>query len=117
MLRDDLNADLEIFLATDEFAETIDVDGVSCKAVVFCSTREKSARQSETFEPLFGDFTTIYFKTEEFLTARGKIPEKGDRVSINGERFVVEQSNDELGMTKLICSAYRQPRPRLGDLR
>lgn len=115
--KEDMAEDLPTFLATDEFAQEISVDGVKVSAQVYRSTREKSGRLQEQFEPLMGDFTTIYFKTEEILVARGKVPAKGDRILIDGARFEVEQSDDELGITKLICTAYRQPKPRLGDRR
>ena len=115
--KEDMAEDLPTFLATDEFACEVEVDGVKMSAQVIRSTRDKSQRLQEQFEPLFGDFTTIYFKTEEFLVARGKVPAKGDRIFIDNNRFEVAESRDEQGITKLICSAYRQPKPRLGDFR
>lgn len=115
--KDAIYADLDIFVETDEFAEIISIDGIELPAQVIKSTQEKSQRLQEQFDGLHGDFVTIYFKAEPFLTARGKLPAKGDWILLANKRYDVIFSQEELGIIKVEASAYRQPTPRLGDLR
>ncbi|MBQ6296152.1 MAG: hypothetical protein IJK81_00395 [Selenomonadaceae bacterium] len=115
--KDAIYADLDIFVETDEFAELIEIDGVQLPAQVLKHTEEKSQRLQEQFDGLHGDFVTIYFKSEPFITERGKLPQKGDWILIDNRRYDVVFSQEELGIIKVVASAYRQPTPRLGDLR
>ena len=108
MFKDDLIADIETFLNEEEFAEKITVDGVELKAVKSESTAEKSSRQNQNFAGLFGDFTNIYFKTDDYLATRKRLPNHGEYSIINGKRYVVETCADEGGICKLVLSAYRQ---------
>ena len=115
--KETIAADLDIFVETSEFAEEITIDGIELPAQVIKSTQEKSQRLQEQFDGLHGDFVTIYFKSEPFITERGKLPAKGDWILIDGRRYDVVFSQEELGIIKVTASAYRQPTPRLGDLR
>lgn len=115
--KDAIYADLDIFVETSEFAELIEIDGIEVAAQVLKHTEEKSQRLQEQFDGLHGDFVTIYFKSEPFITQRGKLPAKNDWVLIDGRRYDVVFSQEELGIIKVTASAYRQPTPRLGDLR
>ena len=106
--RDDLAADIPIFVETDEFAAEADVDGVLMPVQLTARTADKSNRQNETFAGLHGDFTTIYFPTLQYTAQRERIPRHGEWIYINGKRYTVESARDELGITKVVCSAYRQ---------
>lgn len=98
-------ADLDVFIELEEFAERVTFNGVELSAVLMRHTAEKSARLAETFDGLHGDFATIYFKVEDY----GKpLPHQGEWALINGRRYDVMSSEEEMGMAKLICAAYRQ---------
>ncbi|MBQ3433423.1 MAG: hypothetical protein IJG24_00075 [Selenomonadaceae bacterium] len=114
---DDIKADLDIFVETDEFAAVVNIDGVECKAQWLSHTADKSNRQSETFTGLYGEFSELYFKTEPYLEQHKKLPHRGDTVVVNGERYEVTKAEDELGILHLILSSYRSNRPRFGDRR
>ena len=55
---------------------------------------------------LHGDFVTLYFKRDDY---HKKIPVQGQSIVVDGRRYDVLSSEDELGICKLICAAYRQP--------
>ena len=106
--KDDLFADLGIFVETDEFAELTDVDGVLLKAQFQTLTQKKSGLESQNYEQLHGDFVTLHFKTSDYTGKRERIPKHGELCSVNGKRYDVINSRDDLGITKLVLSAYRQ---------
>ena len=108
MFKDNLIADRDIFLNDNEFAEMITIDGVELKAVKSESAAEKSTRQNQNFAGLFGDFTLIYFKTDDYCAARKRLPNHGEYSIINGKRYIVETCADEGGICKLVLSSYRQ---------
>ena len=49
---------------------------------------------------------TLYFKREDY---KKKLPVHGQSVIIDGKRFDVLSSENELGICKLVLSAYRAP--------
>ena len=108
MFKEMLQADLAIFINLEEFSEEITLDGVTLPAQITTSTKEKSARLSENFQGLHGDFITVYFKTADYCAARKRLPNYGEYVILNGKRYVVESSSDEGGIAKLVLSSYRQ---------
>lgn len=108
MFKEDLLSDRDIFLNDNEFAEMITVDGVELKAVRSEYNSKKSSNKAENFAGLFGDFTNIYFKTDDYLATRKRLPNHGEFSIINGKRYVVETCADEGGICKLVLSAYRQ---------
>ena len=104
--KEQIAADLDIFVETEEFAELVTIDGVELKAQKLSHTAEKSARLTEQWDKLFGDFVTLYFKREDY---KKKLPVHGQSVIIDGKRFDVLSSENELGICKLVLSAYRAP--------
>ena len=106
--KDDVRADLPTFVEVTEFGELATIDGVILWAQIIPWTAEKSSRQNENYDGLFGDYVTIYFQTEPYVKKRKRLPAQGQWVYVNGKRYDVRSCRDELGITKLICAAYRQ---------
>lgn len=106
--RDDMAEDIGVFVELNEFAELTWIDGVLLPAQVIERTADKSNRQNETFAGLHGDFTTVYYPTAPFIKKRERIQRHGEIVYVNGKRYTVESAREEHGITKLVCSAYRQ---------
>lgn len=111
-LKDDVVADIEIFLELEEFGEEITIDGVKLIGVISTYTQEKSARLTETFDGLHGDWQEIYFRTEDYCAVKKFLPKHGDWILVNNKRFDVVSSTDQCGIAKLLVSAYRQSLPR-----
>ena len=109
-LKEQFAIDLDIFVELEEFAEEVTIDGVTLKAQKLSSTAEKSARLSEQFDMLHGDYVTLYFKAQDYLAQKKRLPHHGDWVVIDGQkRFDVLSCEEQLGICKLVLSAYRQP--------
>lgn len=104
--KEQLAADLDIFVEVDEFAQEVEIDGVTLKAQKISHTAEKSQRLSEQFEGLHGDYVTLYFKASDYPK---KLPVQGAWIICGGKRYDVLSSAEELGIVKLVLSAYRQP--------
>ena len=117
MFRDDIKDDLNIFVNIEEFGQVVNIDGVDCPCQLITYTADKSNRLSETFAGLHGEFKELFFQTEPYLEQHQKLPHRGDIVVVNGGRFEVVRSEDELGLMHLILSAYRANRPRFNDRR
>lgn len=115
--KDEITIDLPLFVATDEFAEEVDVDGIKCAAQLMTYTADKSNRLQETFAGLHGEFSELYFMAEPYLAAHQKTPHRGDVVLVNGERYEVVRAENELGILHMIVSSYRANKPRFGDRR
>lgn len=106
--KDDLADDISIFVETAEFAQEANIDEVILPAQVISHTAKKSSLESRNFDGLHGDFITVYFSSEEYKKARERLPRHGEWIMINGRRYDVLTSEEELGMAKLECAAYRQ---------
>ena len=104
--KEQLAADLDIFVELDEFAQEVEVDGVKLRAQKLSHTAEKSARLTEQFDMLHGSFVTLYFKRDDY---NKKLPVHGQSIVVDGRRYDVLSSEEELGIVKLVLSAYRQP--------
>ena len=104
--KEQLAADLDIFVELDEFAQEVEVDGVTLRAQKILSTAAKSQRLTETYDMLHGSFCTLYFKASDY---NKKLPVHGQSIVVDGKRFDVLSSEEELGIVKLVLSAYRQP--------
>lgn len=117
MFRDEIKADLNIFVNIEEFGQVVNIDGVDCPCQLITYTADKSSRLSENFQGLYGEFTEIFLVLEQYLQVHQKLPHRGDIVVVNGSRYEVVRSEDELGLMHLILSAYRANRPRFNDRR
>lgn len=102
----------QVFIDVNEFAEYVEIDGVLLQAQIQYRTERKSALRSETFDGLHGDFTKIFFRTADYCGKRERIPVQGEIVHINHKRYVVLTSKDEMGITRLVVSDYRQEQLR-----
>lgn len=107
-LKEDLQEDLPVFVEVDEFGEMTTIDGVTLPAQVIIHTVKKSGIEARNFDGLHGDFVTVYFKTADYTATKERIPRQGEWCIINSKRYDVMSSQDELGITKLECAAYRQ---------
>lgn len=104
-LKELLQRDLTTFINEDEFAETINYNGVEILAVV---TQTASASQSKytvkrQIDParhlkLAGNFFTVYVKTADLP----KLPKYGEFVKINGVRYKIQTVIVDLeGITRI----------------
>lgn len=110
--KDDIASDnLEVFLNVEEFAEYVDINSTILKAQVQYRTEEKSSRQNEIFEGLHGDFVKIFFRTADYIGKNQNLPNQGSYVHINKKLYRVLTCKDEMGITQLCVSAYRQEQP------
>lgn len=106
--KDDMNSDIATFLNVEEFSAMTIVDGVEIPCQVVHYTGDKSNRQNETYAGLHGDFTTVFFETAVYKKFRERLPRNGEWVEINGKRYDIVSVKNELGIVKVVCSAYRQ---------
>lgn len=119
-LKDCIAQDVNVFLDLGEFGEIIDLDDVKLRAQVVKHTagRKQSeiANKNDNFyiHPekhnihLIGDYVTVHFKTADYCRERERIPKNTEYIHLNGNRYRVEESRDEFGLTSLICTADRQ---------
>lgn len=121
--KDILPDDDSAMLDLTEFAELVRIDGVNLRAVIENHTAKKSGNDKKNFKGLFGDFTEIFFRTCDYCGKRERLPRNGEICMVYSEewkcekRFIVEQCTDEMGMTHLILSAYRQDTLRSEEIR
>lgn len=103
-----LQSDSEIFLNLEEFGEAINLDGLELKAQLSVRTAIKSSNEKKQFPGLHGDFVEIHFKTSEYLEIKKRLPFEGEQCELNGKRYYVKSSVDDLGIAKLELESYRQ---------
>lgn len=106
--RDDLRDDLNVFVESEEFAEFVTLDGIYLRAQVNAHTAQKSGNEKYNFEGLHGDFVTLHFKTADYCGKKQRLPRHGEQVWVNNVRYDVESCEDQLGIAKLVLTAYRQ---------
>ena len=112
MFKDDMESDLKIFVEMEEFAEEMDIDGVKMPAQMMTMSKARSELVRNTFAKLEGDFSELFFRTADYVASKKRLPRYGEWCFINGKRYDVISSQDELGLAHLILGAYRQPMPR-----
>lgn len=101
--------DLPIFVETAEFAEEVEIDGVKLPAQLMSLSKERSERMREQFSGLEGDFCELFFRTADYIAIKKRLPRVHEFCYVNGKRFDVISSEDELGISHLVLAAYRQP--------
>lgn len=109
MFKDDLQTDLPLFVETEEFAEEVDVDGVRLPAQVCPISKARSELVRDSYPKLEGEFVELYFRTSDYTATRKRLPHYSEWCFVNGKRFEVVSSQDELGICRLELAAYRQP--------
>lgn len=124
-LKESIAADTDVFINFEEFGEVIEIDGVELPAIIIKKTGEllkpnissRNGVQPELHnEPLIGESITVYFKTLDYTREHGRIPQNLEFCRINGKRYKVAVSKDEMGITRLDCTADRMPNPRIAKL-
>lgn len=112
-LKDYIKQDNEkVFINLNEFSEYVELDGIILQAQVQYRTERRSALQSESFEGLHGDWVKIFFRTADYCKKNERLPVQGEIVHINHKRYKVLTCKDEMGITRLQVSDYRQEQLR-----
>lgn len=121
--KDYVAQDLNTFLGLEEFGEIVEIDEIKIKAILIQHTGDLNianvASKHEAYyihpelhnQPLIGNFVTVYFKTADYVAKRGRIPKHTEFTYINGVRYRVEESIDEMGITRLIATTDRMNTP------
>ena len=97
-----------VFFNLGEFAEYVELDEMMIQAQVQYRTEKASSLKSETFDELHGDYVKIFFRTDDYCRKCERLPVQGEFVHINGKLYKVLTCKDEMGITRLAVSAYRQ---------
>ena len=111
-----------VFFNLGECAEYVELDEMMIQAQVQYRTEKASSLKSETFDELHGDYVKIFFRTDDYCRKNERLPVQGEFVHINKKLYKVLTCKDEMGITRLTVSAYRQgqlrerPFQRLGGL-
>lgn len=96
----------------EEFAELIVLDGVIIKASINNNTENISNVASRNYAGLHGDFSRIFFLTEDYCRKRLRIPKQGDYVFLekgnDRRQYTVVSSENDLQVTELVLQSYRQ---------
>lgn len=93
-----------VFINGGEFADTHNLDGVECLAVVeYDQTKKRSTLSSRNFEGLHGDFVTVAVKRSELA----RIPAQGQNFKLDGKLYKVISTNDDMGVLTIELGAYR----------
>ena len=72
-------------------------------------SKARSELVRNTFDRLEGDFVELYFRTQDYTATRKRLPRYGEWCFVNGKRFEVVSSQDDLGVAHLVLASYRQP--------
>ena len=116
-LKDDIAADIrDVFINLTEFSDWHTVDGVIIACQVSHWTADKSNRQNENYGGLMGDFTTLHFKTADYTGKRERLMRHGEQCYFDGRRYDVVSVKDDMGVAKVVLSAYRQNVLRSGGM-
>ena len=103
-------------LDIDVFGEEINIDGVDLIAVREYRTSARSGNRNLNYPGLHGDFLEIFFRTEDYIAEREKLPVHGNICYVDNRRYTVEDITDEQGMAHLLLAAYRQNTVRVDTL-
>lgn len=128
--RETLAQDWEVFIDVDEFGEIAEIDEIKIKAIVIKHTADLKladiAHKNKAYyihpdlhaNLLIGKYITVYFKTADYIKERGRIPKNTEFCRINGDRYKVEESIDNEGITRIICvtDAMNTPSPQMARL-
>ena len=97
--KDQVNADLDVFLNLDEFAETHNVDGRQVKCIIDLDNLQKfRVNQREiNYQGVYGSYKTLFVKAAD-LPSR---PVVGQRLRVDGELYLVTQCSETDGMLEV----------------
>lgn len=120
-LKDVIKYDAEnVFINLNEFAEYVEIDGVILRAQVQYSSEKAAGLKMRMFEavrgelmqPLHGDYVKMFFRTADYLGKRERLPYQNEYCHVNKKKYKVVSSKNEMGITRLILSDYRQEQLR-----
>lgn len=110
--QEDLREDFKTFLELDEWGEYAVLDGVLLQVQrQHIRTAQKSGVQSQNYDQLHGDFVKVFFRAEDYLRKRKRLPHEGDICLLNDTRFDVVSVKDDFGLIGMNLAAYRQNTP------
>lgn len=99
--KDQLQADLAVFLNIDEFGDIHNLDGVECEAVIESPTMQEAFIASNTgYEGYFGTSLVMYCRTADLV----EIPVAERSFSVDGKDYIVANVSDDKG---LLCIELR----------
>ena len=102
----------KVFLNVNEFAEYVEIDGIILQGQVQYRTEKASSLKSESFEMLHGDYVKVFFRTSDYCKKNERLPVQGEFVHLNKKKYKVMTCKDEMGITRLVLSSYRQEQLR-----
>lgn len=108
MLKEYLSEDMLHMLDLGEFAKYMNFNDLIIRAVVEENTAQKSGNRNLNFTGLYGDFIELYFRVEDYISKKERLPVHGEVCYLNGKRYEVVKCIDEQGMAHLVLSGYRQ---------
>lgn len=128
--KESLADDLTVFIDIDEFGEMSEIDDIKIQAIVIKRTADLKladiAHKNKAYyiHPdlhatlLIGNYIVVYFKTEDYVKERGRIPKHTEFCRINGVRYKVEESADTAGITRIIATtdSMNTPSPQMARL-
>ncbi len=106
LFKEQLKEDLDVFLDSDEFAETHTLNGVEVTCVLQgLTTKEQLTQPNNTpaFEGISGITRVMHVKTSD-------MPEQvveGNIIDVDGETYRVGNSVDDMGMTTITLEVDR----------
>lgn len=98
-LKEQMAADLDVFLCADEFAEEHDVDGVSMTCVIDASGLEEMAADSSGVA--FASVVYLYARTTDLAALHQGSPKVNRLLDVDGDRYLVISVADDEGLTRV----------------
>lgn len=120
-LKDVIKYDVEkVFINLNEFAEYVEIDGVILQAQVQYRSEKAAGLKMRMFEavrgelmqPLHGDYVQMFFRTADYCAKMERLPFQNEYCHVNKKKYKVISCKDEMGITRLILSDYRQEQLR-----
>lgn len=100
-LKDQMQADLDLFLNLDEFAGWHDIDGRQVIASVDSDVNREETVVSERRDGVYiGEIIVLVRATD--LPER---PVKGQHIKLDGELHLVKQCSEDMGMFEIVLEA------------
>lgn len=97
--------DLDVFFNGIEFAEEHELEGEMLLCIVVNSdTRDQASGYGQSHDyasqEVYQEKKTVYVKTQDFF-----LPKVGSVLSLNGDEFYVEETDEQKGVLKIILVA------------
>ena len=102
----------KVFLNLNEFAEYVEIDGILLQGQIQYRTEKASSLKTENFDTLHGDYLKVFFRTADYCRKNERLPVQGEFVHLNKKKYKVMTCKDEMGITRLVLSSYRQEQLR-----